>query len=112
MPKYVFFSLTSDSLARLMEHPEDRRGPVQQLAAAAGGRLEDFYWMLGPYDGLAVVELPDSAAAASVAVTVVGSGAFKHFETHELLAADQFVGILQKAKTLQASYQSPGQVRT
>ena len=61
MPKFVsLFSLTSDTLARLIEHPEDRRGPVGRAAEAAGGHLEAYYWMFGQYDGLAIVEMPNA----------------------------------------------------
>ncbi|HVC34556.1 MAG TPA: GYD domain-containing protein [Chloroflexota bacterium] len=109
MAKFVvFFSVTSDALARFIEKPEDRRAPVQRLAEAAGGKLESYYWMFGEYDGLSIVELPDSAAAAAVALTAASSGAFKHFETHELIAADDLVRILAKAKTLRPDYRPPG----
>ena len=110
MPKYVsLFSLTSDTLARFIEHPEDRRGPVGRAAEAAGGRLEAYYWMFGQYDGLAIFEMPDSAAEAAVVLAITSSGAFKHVETHELIEADDLVAIMQKAQTLRPSYRPPGQ---
>ena len=110
MPKFVsLFSLTSDTLARMIEHPEDRRGPVGRAAEAAGGRLEAYYWMFGQYDGLAIFEVPDAATAAAVVLATTSSGAFKHFETHELIEADDLVAILQKAQTLRPSYRPPGQ---
>jgi hypothetical protein len=43
MPKYaVLFGLKDEALARFIENPEDRRGPVSKLAEAAGGRLESY----------------------------------------------------------------------
>lgn len=109
MAKYVIlFSVTSDTLARFIDNPQDRRGPVSKVAEAVGGRLEAYYWMFGQYDGLAIIECPDSAAGAAVALATASSGAFKQFETHELIAADDLVGILQKAKTLRPTYQPPG----
>ena len=110
MPKFVsLFSLTSDTLARMIEHPEDRRGPVGRAAEAAGGRLEAYSWMFGQYDGLAIVEMPDSAAEAAFVLAVTSSGVFKHVETHELIEADDLVAIMQKAQTLRPSYRPPGQ---
>ena len=110
MPKFIsLFSLTSDTLARFIEHPEDRRGAVARSAEAAGGRLEAYYWMFGPYDGLAIFEMPDAAAAAAVVLASTSTGAFKHFETHELIEAADLVTILQKAQTLRPSYRPPGQ---
>ena len=110
MPKYVtFFSLTSDTLARFIERPENRREVVARWAEAAGGRLEAYYWMFGQYDGLAIIEMPDAAAAAAAVLASTSSGAFKHFETHELIEAGDLVAILQKAQTLRPSYRPPGQ---
>ena len=110
MPKYVvLFGLAGDALARFIDNPEDRRAPVSQLAEAVGGRLEAYYWMFGQYDGLAIFECPDAAAAATVALTAAGSGAFRHFETHELIAAKDLVGILQRAQSMRPSYRPPGQ---
>jgi uncharacterized protein with GYD domain len=109
MPKYaILFSLTSDTMARFLENPDDRRGPVSQLAEGVGGRLEAYYWMFGQYDGLTIVEAPDSDAAACVAMAVTSSGAFTKYETHELIEADNLVRIAERAKTLRASYRPPG----
>jgi uncharacterized protein with GYD domain len=110
MPKFVtFFSLTSDALARFIEHPGDRRGPVGRLAEAAGGRLEAYYWMFGQYDGMAIFDMPDSTAQAAAVLAVTSSGVFRQAETHELIEADDLVAILQKAQTLRPSYRPPGQ---
>ena len=112
MPKYVvLFSLKDEALARFIENPEDRRGPVSKLAEAAGGKLESYYWMFGQYDGLAIFEVPDSATMASIALAVTSTGALKHVETHELIAADDLVGILRKAQMLRPSYRPPGQTQ-
>jgi len=109
MPKFlVLFSFTHETIARFLDHPEDRRGPGAQIAEAAGGKLVDYYWMFGQYDGLGIFEFPDSATAAAVALTGVGSGAFNRFETHELIEADQLVRIAEKAQALRPSYRPPG----
>ena len=101
--------MTSEALARLIEHPEDRRGPVGRAVEAAGGRLEAYYWMFGQYDGVSIVEMPDAAAEAAFVLAVTSSGVFRHVETHELIETADLVGILQKAQTLRPSYRPPGQ---
>jgi len=53
--------------------------------------------------------MPDAAAAAAVVLASTSTGAFKHFETHELIEAADLVTILQKAQTLRPSYRPPGQ---
>lgn len=109
MPKYVIlFSVTSDTLARFIERPEDRRGPVNAIAQAGGGRLEQYYWMFGQYDGLAIFDLPNSESMAAVALAAASTGAFRHFETHELIEADNLVKVLERAKQARPSYRPPG----
>ncbi len=112
MPKYaVFFSFTGDAMARFIDNPGDRRGPVTKLAEAAGGTLESYYWMFGQYDGVAIFDFPDSATAACLSLAVTSSGAFRHFETHELIPADDLVGIAEKAKALRSGYEAPWATR-
>ncbi len=109
MPRFIaFFSLTGDALARFIENPEDRTGPVRQAVETAGGRLESYYWMFGEHDGFEIFEMPDSASAASFSLATNSSGAIKHIETHELISADDLVRVLQKAKDVRSSYRPPG----
>lgn len=109
MAKYVIlFGLTSDSLAGFIQQPEDRRAPVSKLAEAVGGRLESYYWMFGQYDGLAIFECPDAASAATLALAAAGTGSFRHFETHELIEAEDLVGILKRVQQVSPSYRPPG----
>src|SRR5215469_6361614 len=71
-----------------------------------GGGLECYYWMLGQYDGMAVCEFPDSHTAAAVSLAAASSGAFAHFETHELIEASDLAGIAERARGI--TYQPPG----
>ena len=109
MPKYVIlFSVTSDTLSRFIDRPEDRRGPVNAIAQAVGGKLESYYWMFGQYDGLAILDIPNSESAAAAALAAASSGAFRHVETHELIEADNLVKVLERAKQARPSYRPPG----
>jgi uncharacterized protein with GYD domain len=108
MPKYVIlFNVTADALSRFIDNPEDRRGPVSKLAEAVGGRLESYYWMFGDYDGLGILETPDSKTAP-FALAAASTGAFRRAETHELISAEDLVSVLQQAKTAKPSYRPPG----
>lgn len=110
MAKFVhLFSVSGDALARFVAHPEDRRGPVAALVAAAGGTLVSYYWMFGQYDGLTIADYPDAAAAAAAAFAITGSGTFAHFETHQLLEADELVRVLGQAQALRSAYRPVGQ---
>jgi uncharacterized protein with GYD domain len=111
MAKYVvFFTYTSDSWERLVKNPEfDRAAAMRQLADSMGGTLESIYWMSGPYDGLDIVDVPDSVSAAALSVTLTSSGAFKNVETHELLSEQQMGRALVKGRDSSQVYRAPGQ---
>ena len=108
MAKYlVLFTFKGETLRLFMNKPSDRAAVVGEAAESVGGRLESYYWMLGQYDGLAILDLPDSTAAARLAMTVSSTGAFTHLETHELFSAEQVLQLLQGADTVE--YAAPGQ---
>jgi uncharacterized protein with GYD domain len=102
----VLFSLTGEAMKRFVAKPSDRAAVVRELAESAGGSLESYYWMFGQYDGAAVIELPDSHAAAALSLAVTSSGAFARFETHELIEASDLAAIAERARGL--TYQPPG----
>jgi uncharacterized protein with GYD domain len=107
MAKYlVLFSFTGDTVKRFVENPSDRAVTVRGVAESVGGRLECYYWMFGQYDGMAIVEMPDSRTAAAATLAIVSSGAFRHFETHELLETDDLPAIAERARLI--GYQPPG----
>ena len=107
MPKYVsLFNFKGETLKAMMANPADRAAAVRELAESAGGTLDAYYLVFGQYDGLAIWEVPDSASAAALCVRVTSSGAFSHFQTHELLPAEQINSVLGKAGEL--TYRPPG----
>jgi uncharacterized protein with GYD domain len=110
MTKYlVLFSYTDGAVAKMLEHPSDRAVAVTKLCEAAGGRLESFHWMLGPYDGALIAEVPDGKTMASIAIAVIGAHALKKFETYELIGHEDIAEIEQNARKVAESYVPPGQ---
>jgi|SRR5215467_6698325 len=108
MAKYlVLFNLSGETVKRFIAQPSDRAAVVKGLAEAVGGSLESYYWMFGQYDGLAILELPDSKTAAALSLVVTSSGSFTKFETHELIESGDLAQIAERARAV--SYQPPGQ---
>jgi uncharacterized protein with GYD domain len=105
----IFFSYTPESWARLLDNPSDRSGPVGATIADVGGRLESIDYMFGERDGMVVFEAPDSATAATVALVVGSSGAFRSIATHELVSSADLVEVLNKASTARPGYTRPGE---
>ena len=94
MAKYIcFFSITPEALARFIEKPEDRRGPVAKLAESLGARLDSYYWMFGKHDGFAIFDCPDSKTAAALSLAVSSAGAIKQMETHELITSEELISL-------------------
>ena len=111
MARYViFFAYSSGSWEQLIKNPEfDRTAAMRQIADSMGGTLESVNWMFGPYDGIEVLDVPDSITAAALSVTLISSGAFRHVETHELLNEQQMSQAIQKGNRSRQAYRPPGE---
>jgi uncharacterized protein with GYD domain len=64
--------------------------------------------MLGPHDGVAIIDVPDAAAAAGVSLGIAGGGALKSLESHQLLTMEEAAAALEAGKAVRAAYQLPG----
>jgi uncharacterized protein with GYD domain len=107
MAKYLaLFGFTGETVKRFVANPSDRAVEVRGVVESVGGSLECYYWMFGQYDGMGIVEMPDSHSCAVAALAIIGSGAFTHFETHELLEAEDLPAIAERARLI--PYQPPG----
>jgi uncharacterized protein with GYD domain len=107
MPKYaIMFHYRPGAVRAMMDRPEDRAAIVAQAAESLGGKLEAYYWALGPFDGLIILDVPDGRAAASVQMVMAGTGAVDQIETHELFPAERLNDLLQRAKSV--PYSPPG----
>jgi len=112
MPTYLaLFAYTGDTWRRLMGSSGDRTSAITAAVQAAGASLRSVHWMLGSYDGVLVLDAPDSVSAAAVSVTAMSSGAFRAVETHELFTQDQLEGILSRAADARAVFSPPGGAR-
>jgi uncharacterized protein with GYD domain len=51
-----------------------RGAAFREMASKAGVKVEGIYWLLGEYDGLAILNAPDESTAAAVALSVAALG--------------------------------------
>jgi uncharacterized protein with GYD domain len=108
MPLYEMRWMFKDATVKAMtEKPQDREAPARDLIEGFGGRMHHYYFMLGEYDGLAIVEFPDNAAAAATSMRASASGAFARFETHPLLTADEARRAMQLVKDRAVAHRAP-----
>ena len=107
MPHYLIqASYAPEALTALTKNPTNRLDMIENLLKSIGGRLETGYFSFGEYDVAMIVELPDNAAAAGLAIRTGGTGAIKSFKTTPLLTAEEAVAAMQFAGRI--DYQPPG----
>ena len=110
MAKFViFYSFKPETVAAMIEAPDNRIDAVRRLIEGARGKLESYYWMQGQFDGLLIAEMsPMDVNAVSLAVS--SCGVLSHIETHELIDPSEIVPLLAQAKAARANYQPPGKI--
>lgn len=107
MPLYLSrFSYTTESWAKMIANPEDRRTAAQQYIESVGGKLHGFWYAFGSHDGYNLWEAPDNVSMAAVALAIAGGGALSSFETTVLLTVDETLDALRRAG--QVRYHPPG----
>jgi uncharacterized protein with GYD domain len=106
MPKYLMqVSYTAEGAQGLMKDGGTKRRQVAQRAAeSVGGRVESFYFAFGDSDALVIVDLPDNASAAAIALAVGASGGAST-RTTVLLTPEE----VDQATKKSAMYRPPGQ---
>lgn len=105
MPFYLFQAkYTADALKALVETPQDREAGARTVIEAAGGKLHSFFFCLGEYDAMAVIEAPDDESMAAGALAVGASGAFSAGQTTKLMTAAEGMAAMKAAQAARAAY--------
>jgi uncharacterized protein with GYD domain len=108
MPKYMITGAYSNqSMAAMVQSPEDRTVAARRLVENVGGKLECFYWAFGPDDFVAIADLPndEAAGAVSMAVTSAGTGSAR---TIKLITSEEAQAMLRRAQQATSGYARPG----
>ena len=107
MPLYLTrFSYTTDATKALLNQPQDRSAAAREVAESLGGKLLGFWYAFGEFDGVFLMEAPDNASAAALAMAVGAGGALSEVETTVLLDMDEAQDAMRKAAA--ATYRAPG----
>ena len=106
MPKYlVKASYTQQGTQGLLkEGGISRRETVDKLVTGLGGTLEAFYYAFGEADLYAILDMPDDASMAAIALTVGAAGSVAVSTTVLLDPAT-----IDEAAKKSVSYRPPGQ---
>jgi uncharacterized protein with GYD domain len=107
MPLYLGqFSYTSDAKRALVENPQDREQAAREGAASVGAKLLGLWFAFGDYDGVYLLEAPDNATAAALAMLIGSSGSFATVKTTPLLNMEEAQQAMHTAAA--AAYSPPG----
>jgi uncharacterized protein with GYD domain len=106
MPKYLFqANYVGEGVKGLLkEGGTSRRAAVEKITKSVGGTVEAFYYAFGETDAYVLVDLPDNASAAAIALTVGSSGAVT-VKTIVLMTPEEVDAATKKT----ATYRPPGQ---
>lgn len=105
MPKYLMqASYTPEGLKGLArDTAAGRKAAVQAALKSMKGKLECFYYSFGADDVILVVDVPDNASAAAIALKTAATGLVK-IRTTPLLTPDE----VDQALAMPAKYRAPG----
>ena len=104
MPRFLIQASYTAEGAKGILHGggSSRRKIVEDSVAAAGGRIEAFYFCFGEYDAAIIAEFPDNATASAVALNVGASGAVRT-KTTVLITVDE----VDRASKMKIEYRPP-----
>ncbi len=105
MPKYlVQANYKAEGIKGLLkEGGSSRRASVEKSIQSIGGKVEAFYFAFGDADVFVIVDLPDNAAAAALALTISSSGMVT-CKTTVLMTPDEVDAAAKKTP----NYRPPG----
>ena len=98
MPHYMtLYHYTPEAVQALKGTGEDRSQPLRDLMDQAGGRLENFYYCFGEYDGVFIFEAPDDVTAQAIIWAFVAAGHISHERTINLHTVEEKKQVLEKS---------------
>ena len=99
MPMFVAqFAYTPKAWDALIHAPQDRAAASDTLVRHFGGRLVGLYYTPGAeYDGFALFEAPDDAAAAAIEIADVALGHLRSNRLLRVLSSDEMHTALRQA---------------
>ncbi len=87
----------------LKEGGTSRRAAVEKALAGVGGKVDSFYFAFGDADAYVICDVPDTASAIAISLTVNASG-FANVSTIPLITAEEVDAAVKKS----INYRAPG----
>jgi uncharacterized protein with GYD domain len=108
MPYYLFqWKYKDPAIQAMIETPQDRSEELRKAVEAFHGRMHQFFFAFGEYDGLSIVEFPNNESCAACAAMLTGAGANTSLQTTALLTANEGQAAMLRASSVQSGYRPP-----
>ena len=105
---YLFqWKYKDEAIKAMVEGPQDRPAELRKAVEAFGGRVHQFFFTFGDYDGISIVEFPNNEKCAACALTLTGAGANSILRTTVLLTANEGQAAMLQASSVQSGYRPP-----
>ena len=108
MPYFMSqWSYVAAEVRALIDKPQNRADVVAKAIEAFGGKLHQFYFTFGEFDGVAISEFPDKGTALACFMTFAGEGGLKSFRTTALLTPEESNHSMEIARKVFSNYKPP-----
>lgn len=108
MPHFlVRFGFKDSSTKAMVTTPHDRTETARALVENFGGKLRDYFFSFGEYDGVGICEFPDNVSAAAFSMAAASTGGFSRFETTPLLTGKEAEAAMKMAQATKTTGYKP-----
>lgn len=97
MANYIMLFQFTDQGIRNVRDTTKRAAAAGQLARKMGVKIKDFFWTLGRFDGVLVIEAPNDEAATAFSLKVSSVGNVKS-QTLRAFRSKEMDAILRKIR--------------
>ena len=102
------FKLAPIGAKAVVDNPQDRTATNRKLFESLGGKLLGYYvYPPGEYDGFTLAELPDESVARASALMAYSSGNFEKLTVTPLFTAEDWKGVMEKARQMRTGVYTP-----
>jgi len=95
MATYIVLTSFTDQGVRNAKETTKRADGVKELAKKFGATVKEFYWTLGSYDVIAIIEAPDDASITALGLAI-GAGGNVRTQTMRAFSRTEMDGVLAK----------------
>jgi len=99
---------TKESMAAMLQKPDDRAEALRPVFALGGGRLIDYYMTFGEDDFLIILEAPDEKVMLQALIPPAATGAVTGLKTCLALRSTEAKEAFAQAKARAGDYRRPG----